>query len=89
LQAIASRRYRRRGRLHGKRFHGGNTHFADGALLPTAGNDGLFVLIGTTYGGDGENNFALPDLREAAPNSTGGSPVSYLICIDGVFPSPS
>ena len=89
MQAIASRRYRRRGAPSRKEVPWTEHSLADGALLPTAGNDGLFVLIGTTYGGDGENNFALPDLREAAPNSTGGSPVSYLICIDGVFPSPS
>jgi microcystin-dependent protein/glycosyltransferase involved in cell wall biosynthesis len=37
--------------------------FADGQLLPIAGNEALFNLIGTTYGGDGETNFALPDLR--------------------------
>jgi microcystin-dependent protein len=39
----------------------------DGSLLPIAGNDVLFTLIGTTYGGDGVNTFALPDLRARAP----------------------
>jgi microcystin-dependent protein/glycosyltransferase involved in cell wall biosynthesis len=38
--------------------------FADGQLLPIAGNEALFNLIGTTHGGDGETNFALPDLRD-------------------------
>ena len=38
--------------------------FADGQLLPIAGNEALFNLLGTTYGGDGETNFALPDLRD-------------------------
>jgi microcystin-dependent protein len=35
----------------------------DGTLLPIAANAQLFQLIGTTYGGDGKTNFALPDLR--------------------------
>ena len=36
---------------------------ADGSLLAIAGNEALFSLIGTTYGGNGETDFALPDLR--------------------------
>jgi microcystin-dependent protein len=38
-----------------------------GQLLPISENDALFTLIGTTYGGDGENTFALPDLRGRLP----------------------
>jgi microcystin-dependent protein len=41
--------------------------FCDGQLLPIAGNDSLFNLIGTTYGGDGQSTFALPDLRGRLP----------------------
>lgn len=37
--------------------------FAEGQLLSTQGNDALFALLNTTYGGDGVNTFALPDLR--------------------------
>ena len=37
--------------------------FCDGSLLAIAENDALFNLIGTTYGGDGQQTFALPDLR--------------------------
>lgn len=37
--------------------------FCNGALINIAVNSALFSLIGTTYGGDGENTFALPDLR--------------------------
>jgi microcystin-dependent protein len=37
--------------------------YCDGSLLPIAANEMLFELIGTSYGGDGESNFALPDLR--------------------------
>src|SRR3954471_20845544 len=39
----------------------------DGALLSIAENDVLFNLIGTTYGGDGQTTFALPDLRGRVP----------------------
>lgn len=41
--------------------------FCDGATLPIAENDTLFNLIGTTYGGDGQETFNLPDLRGRAP----------------------
>jgi microcystin-dependent protein len=40
-----------------------NWAFCDGALLAIAENEALFNLIGTTYGGDGQTTFALPDLR--------------------------
>jgi microcystin-dependent protein len=39
----------------------------DGQLLPINQNQALFSLLGTTYGGDGRVNFALPDLRSRAP----------------------
>ncbi len=39
----------------------------DGQLLPISENETLFQLIGTTYGGDGQSTFALPDLRGRAP----------------------
>lgn len=41
--------------------------FCDGQLLAISENDALFTLIGTTYGGDGESTFALPDLRGRIP----------------------
>lgn len=37
--------------------------FCDGSLLPISENDTLFQLLGTTYGGDGQSTFGLPDLR--------------------------
>jgi microcystin-dependent protein len=43
----------------------------DGSLLPISGNDTLFNLIGTTYGGDGQSTFALPDLRGRIPAHMG------------------
>jgi microcystin-dependent protein len=41
--------------------------FCDGALLPISENETLFQLIGTTYGGDGQSTFGLPDLRGRIP----------------------
>jgi microcystin-dependent protein len=41
--------------------------FCEGQLLPISENETLFQLIGTTYGGDGEATFALPDLRGRIP----------------------
>jgi len=41
--------------------------FCDGQLLPISENEPLFNLIGTTYGGDGQSTFALPDLRSRVP----------------------
>lgn len=38
-------------------------HACDGTLLPISGNEALFSLLGTTYGGNGTNNFGLPDFR--------------------------
>lgn len=40
--------------------------FCDGQLLPISQNTALFSLLGTTYGGDGKSNFALPDLQGSA-----------------------
>lgn len=45
--------------------------FCHGQVLPIAEYDTLFMLIGTTYGGDGENTFALPDLRGRVPLHSG------------------
>jgi microcystin-dependent protein len=45
--------------------------FCDGSLLPISENETLFQLIGTTYGGDGQSTFALPDLRGRVPIGRG------------------
>lgn len=45
----------------------------NGQLLPINQNQGLFSLLGTTYGGDGRVNFALPDLRARVPIHMGGA----------------
>jgi microcystin-dependent protein len=45
--------------------------FCDGQLLPISQNQALFSLLGTTFGGDGRVNFALPDLRARVPLHVG------------------
>ncbi|WP_436486954.1 phage tail protein [Chitinophaga sp. ARDCPP14] len=52
--------------------------FCDGQLLPISENDVLFQLIGTTYGGDGQSVFALPDLRGRVPLHMGSDSSSGL-----------
>jgi len=48
--------------------------FCDGQLLPISQNTALFSLLGTTYGGDGNTNFALPNLQGQAPMHPGQGP---------------
>ncbi|HWZ42549.1 MAG TPA: tail fiber protein [Candidatus Saccharimonadales bacterium] len=45
--------------------------FCNGAIIPISQNDALFNLIGTTYGGDGQNTFALPNLQSRVPVHVG------------------
>lgn len=48
--------------------------FCDGQLLPLSQNTALFSLLGTTYGGDGKSNFALPDMQGNTPMQPGQGP---------------
>jgi microcystin-dependent protein len=49
--------------------------FCEGQLLPISENETLFQLIGTTYGGDGQSTFALPDLRGRIPLHQGNGKI--------------
>jgi microcystin-dependent protein len=48
--------------------------WCNGQLLPISQNTALFSLLGTTYGGDGKSNFALPNLQGSAPMHPGQGP---------------
>lgn len=48
--------------------------WCDGQLMPISQNTALFSLLGTTYGGDGKSNFALPDLQGRAAMQPGQGP---------------
>lgn len=61
-------------RLFAGNFAPAGWMFCQGQLLPIAENEVLFVLIGTTYGGDGQSTFALPDLRGRVPLHQGQGP---------------
>jgi microcystin-dependent protein len=54
-------------RMFGGNFAPAGWAFCNGAVLPISENETLFQLIGTTYGGDGQSTFAMPDLRGRLP----------------------
>ena len=58
-------------RIYGFDFAPRSWATCDGQLLPINQNQALFSLLGTTYGGDGQTTFALPDLRGRSPMHEG------------------
>lgn len=60
-------------RMFAGNFAPAGWELCQGQLLPIEEYDTLFMLIGTTYGGDGQSNFALPDLRGRVPVHVGGT----------------
>jgi microcystin-dependent protein len=61
-------------RMFGGNFAPASWAFCNGQLLPISQNETLFQLIGTTYGGDGQNTFALPDMQGRIPIHQGTGP---------------
>jgi microcystin-dependent protein len=61
-------------RIFGFNFAPKGWAFCDGQLLPLSQNTALFSLLGTTYGGNGKSNFALPDMQGNAPMHPGQGP---------------
>jgi microcystin-dependent protein len=61
-------------RMFGGNFAIAGWSFCDGSLLPISEFETLFQLIGTTYGGDGQSTFAVPDLRSRVPIHQGQGP---------------
>src|SRR5437870_12805594 len=61
-------------RMFGGNFAPAGWMFCEGELLPISEYETLFNLIGTTYGGDGQSTFALPDLRGRLPLHVGQGP---------------
>jgi microcystin-dependent protein len=58
--------------MFGGNFAPAGWALCDGRLLPISEYETLFVLLGTTYGGDGQSTFAVPDLRGRLPVHQGG-----------------
>src|SRR5690349_24008377 len=63
--------------------------FCQGQILSIAQNTALFSLLGTTYGGNGQTTFALPDLRGRVPIGTGQGPGLAPIDLGQVAGNPS
>ncbi len=61
-------------RIFGFNFAPKGWAFCNGQILPISQNTALFSLLGTTYGGDGRSNFALPNLQGMAPLQPGQGP---------------
>ena len=61
-------------RMFGGNFAPAGWAFANGATMPISQNDALFQLYGTTYGGDGQETFNLPDLQGRFPMHHGQGP---------------
>lgn len=61
-------------RMFGGNFAPAGWAFCNGAVMPISENDTLFNLIGTTYGGDGQETFNLPDLQSRVPMHMGQGP---------------
>jgi microcystin-dependent protein len=56
--------------------------FCEGQLLSISQYTALFNLLGTTYGGDGKNTFALPNLKGKEPDPN----MHYCIALEGIYP---
>jgi microcystin-dependent protein len=61
-------------RMFGGSFAPAGWAFCDGQSIPISENDALFVLLGTTYGGDGQETFNLPNLQSRVPIHAGTNP---------------
>jgi microcystin-dependent protein len=61
-------------RMFGGSFAPAGWAFCNGQLMPISENDALFTLIGTTYGGDGQETFGIPDLQGRIPLHMGQGP---------------
>src|SRR3954469_17756273 len=61
-------------RMFAGNFAPAGWELCDGQLLPISENETLFNLIGTTYGGDGQETFALPNLQSRVPMHAGQGP---------------
>jgi microcystin-dependent protein len=67
-------------RMFGGSFPPSGWVFCSGQLMPISENDALFTLIGTTYGGDGQETFAIPNLQSRVPVHSGtGAGTTYVI----------
>ncbi|MGF1679697.1 phage tail protein [Photobacterium minamisatsumaniensis] len=69
--------------LFGGNFAPKDWAFCGGQLISISENQALFAILGTTWGGDGRTNFALPDLRSRVPSGPGKAPGITVETIEG------
>ncbi|QYH35115.1 phage tail protein [Salinibacterium sp. M195] len=60
----------------------GDGMVADGRSLPVSGNETLFLMISNVYGGDGINNFKIPNMSAVTPNG-----MTWNLCVTGILPN--
>lgn len=76
-------------RMFAGNFAPRNWAFCAGQIMPIAQNTALFSLLGTTYGGNGQTTFALPDLRGRVPVGTGQGPGLANVSLGEMAGSPT
>lgn len=59
----------------------------DGQTLPIENNEALYSILGTQYGGDGVQNFQLPNLAPLKEADGDPTPIRYFICLQGMYPT--
>lgn len=70
-------------------FTPANTLPADGQLMPIAGNEALYSLIGNKYGPSSKYEFRLPNLNKSPNPMLNANPFNprWLVCVEGTYPS--
>ena len=59
----------------------------DGQTMAISENPALFSILGTQYGGDGRTTYQLPNLAPLKETDGGETPIRYIICLQGIYPS--
>jgi microcystin-dependent protein len=59
----------------------------DGTTLDINSHQALYSILGTQYGGDDRTNFQLPNLAALTETDGGTTPIRYIICLEGSYPS--
>ena len=73
--------------LFGSSFVPGGWAACNGEKIPIQGNPALYTILRTQYGGDGKTNFELPNLAPLKEADGGQTPIRYIICRNGIFPT--
>ena len=74
-------------RLFAGNFEPRGWAFCNGQTLSISSNQALFSILGTSYGGDGRTNFQLPNIEPMKESDRNPTPINYIICLQGLYPS--